>query len=195
MQGFLGVEKFKQIEGEPWRFRAFSWTRLRYDHIVDLREFANGMEGACTCEAHGFGWLKPGYREHPCRHIRDVKQWLTAEMWQNLMNQLHEELPPEKQTAYQVARIAFLTRHPQCAVYPDKRSENIHHSRGRRPAALVLDERFWIPVSLAGHLWVHANMAKARELRWNGVPLICELGAWETIPVDKNERMNESNDV
>jgi hypothetical protein len=55
-----------------------------------------------------------------------------------------------------------------------KRATQCHHSRGRS-GALLLDKRFWMPVSDAGHRWIHENVGKARELG-----LICEKGLWNT---------------
>jgi hypothetical protein len=49
----------------------------------------------------------------------------------------------------------------KCAVYPDKPATEIHHQKGREGYAddyarendipLILDERFWLPVSRDGH--------------------------------------------
>lgn len=47
-----------------------------------------------------------------------------------------------------------------------------HHSRGRI-GRLLLDRRFWTPVSAAGHEWIHANIEEAR-----GIGLICQRGEW-----------------
>ena len=50
----------------------------------------------------------------------------------------------------------------------------IHHCRGRAKS-LLRDKRFWMPVSRAGHRWLHANIAEARAHGW-----ICEAGQWNT---------------
>lgn len=92
--------------------------------------------------------------------------------------------PEEKKKAkrdYMRAKKKFLEAHPACAVTLYKRSTQIHHSRGRL-GALLLDERFWIPVSQTGHNWIHANIAMARKVRWNGIPLICKKGWWNRRP-------------
>lgn len=47
-----------------------------------------------------------------------------------------------------------------------------HHSRGRL-GSLLMDKRFWIALSKAGHRWIHANIAEARRHGW-----ICEKGDW-----------------
>lgn len=52
------------------------------------------------------------------------------------------------------------------------RATQCHHQRGRR-GVLLMDERYWIPVSDAGHRWIHNNPAEARKLG-----LLCEVGDW-----------------
>lgn len=49
-----------------------------------------------------------------------------------------------------------------------------HHTRGRR-GALLLDKRFWVAVSDAGHRWIHSNPQEARSLG-----LLCDKGQWNT---------------
>lgn len=41
--------------------------------------------------------------------------------------------------------------------------EDVHHMRGRN-GSLLLDERFWLAVSRAGHDWIHTNLAEADRL-------------------------------
>jgi len=50
-----------------------------------------------------------------------------------------------------------------CAVYPHLAATQVHHAKGRM-GNLLMDERYWIPVSAAGHRWVHAHPLEAREL-------------------------------
>lgn len=50
----------------------------------------------------------------------------------------------------------------------------VHHLRGRA-GSLKLDERFWMPISKAGHRWVHGNMEEARQHGW-----LCQIGEWNT---------------
>lgn len=50
----------------------------------------------------------------------------------------------------------------------------VHHTRGRL-GPLLMDERFWMPISKAGHRWVHANVEQARRHGW-----LCEPGKWNT---------------
>lgn len=73
---------------------------------------------------------------------------------------------------YAVKRVAFLERHPWCAVLPRRRANQVHHMRGRH-GALLLDERYWLAVSQAGHNWITAHPKQARARGF-----LCELGKW-----------------
>ena len=59
-----------------------------------------------------------------------------------------------------------------CAVFPEKRAVHVHHMRGR-VGALLLDERYWLPVSWAGHRWIHDNPGRARRMGW-----LAQRGQW-----------------
>lgn len=52
-----------------------------------------------------------------------------------------------------------------------------HHMRGRR-GTLLLDKRYWVAVSNAGHRWIENHPDKARTLG-----LLCAKGQWNT-PVE-----------
>jgi hypothetical protein len=56
------------------------------------------------------------------------------------------------------------------------RKADCHHTRGR-VGALLLDERFWLPLCRRHHDWVVANPQRARELG-----LLCQRGHWN-VPV------------
>lgn len=64
--------------------------------------------------------------------------------------------------AYSVLRKMFLKQHPNCAVFPDRESAEVHHSYGRR-GDMLLDTRFWFAVSREGHDKIHANPEWAEE--------------------------------
>ncbi len=54
------------------------------------------------------------------------------------------------------------------------KATDVHHQRGRANA-LLLDERFWLPVSRRGHDWINRNPAAAKLLGlvagpWNHQP-------------------------
>lgn len=54
------------------------------------------------------------------------------------------------------------------------RLTEIHHTRGRL-GSLLMDKRFWMAVSKAGHRYIHSHPAEARRRGW-----ICEAGLWNT---------------
>jgi len=55
-----------------------------------------------------------------------------------------------------------------CAVYPWLPAETVHHKMGRL-GKLLLDKRYWVALSLPGHIWVeeHPEEAKKRGLSLN----------------------------
>jgi len=79
-------------------------------------------------------------------------------------------------TIYRKRMREFLKRNSGCAVFAGKPSSQVHHSRGRLKA-LLLDERFWVPVSAEGHQWIHSHVAEAMRLG-----LMASRGKWNKQP-------------
>lgn len=52
--------------------------------------------------------------------------------------------------------------------------EDVHHSRGRC-GALLMDQRWWVPVCRTAHRWIGENVAQARDRG-----LTCPAGQWNT---------------
>jgi hypothetical protein len=73
---------------------------------------------------------------------------------------------------YSARRKQWLRSHRVCAVFPDKLATEVHHVRGRANG-LLLAERYWLPVSRAGHEWIGSHPAKAASLGW-----LCDRGKW-----------------
>lgn len=75
-----------------------------------------------------------------------------------------------------------------CCVYPYIVANQNHHQRGRIHG-LLLDERFWLPVSDAGHYLINTRPAWARKT-WaelgakdsRKLKLLCEVGQFNSIP-------------
>jgi hypothetical protein len=79
---------------------------------------------------------------------------------------------------YKARRIVFLSKpeNKVCRVFPHLPVTEIHHIKGRQGFAdqyaidndliLLLDERYWLPVSRKGHEWIHKNDAEARKKGW-----------------------------
>lgn len=55
---------------------------------------------------------------------------------------------------YRLMAKAFLIANPRCAVFPEKRSTQVHHRLGRH-GKNYLDMETWIAVSQAGHDRIH----------------------------------------
>lgn len=79
--------------------------------------------------------------------------------WNKIYNALKEAYLPNK----------------RCAVFPDKEAAQIHHIKGRSIKAfadetarqkntpLLVDVRWFLPVSAEGHEYIHANPKEARD--------------------------------
>lgn len=67
----------------------------------------------------------------------------------------------ERLKIYAKQRKVFLATHPLCVVFPDRKSEDIHHVIGRA-GKLLLDERYWLAVSREGHNLIHSNIKEAQ---------------------------------
>jgi hypothetical protein len=73
---------------------------------------------------------------------------------------------------YAEQRTVFLQKNRWCAVYPSKRATEVHHCRGRI-GGLLLNERYWLAVSSAGHHWIHSHPTLAKLNGW-----LAEKGEW-----------------
>lgn len=74
----------------------------------------------------------------------------------------------KKMVTYRKRVAAFLKAHPICAVTGQTATE-VHHKRGRIQS-LLLDTRFWLPVSRSGHDYIHRNPAFAMDNGWLALP-------------------------
>ena len=84
---------------------------------------------------------------------------------------------------YAKRRVFFLAQFTNCAVFPELRSNEIHHTRGRVGRLLNMED-YWLPVSRKGHDWINAHPAEARKRTWEwcGLPFLCSVGQWNTVP-------------
>jgi hypothetical protein len=73
---------------------------------------------------------------------------------------------------YAHLRREYLKTHKRCSVYPHLRATEVHHVRGRT-GGLLLDPRYWLAVSSAGHRLIHSNPDMARNRGW-----LCAKGEW-----------------
>ena len=80
---------------------------------------------------------------------------------------------------YAPIRDGFLKKNKRCAVYPEKKSTQVHHKEGRSYLTFhdqwakdndiprLLDVRFFLAVSQDGHNWIEANPNAAKEKGWS----------------------------
>lgn len=107
------------------------------------------------------GGIKPnGHANKPKRSVRARRLKTRSAGYESRMRVYRERVK------------LFLKRHPWCEVYPLLPSTQNHHERGRLKS-LLLDERFWHAVSMAGHEWIGAHPDEARKRG-----LLCEKGKW-----------------
>ena len=175
-------------QNEHFRYLVQSAT-TEEKYLVDL--LPADYTGGCNCPQFSFR-LSPkiaaGARgqKFRCRHIRLAREFALEKLLPLLAKELGQEepeieMPPVASTEYGKARNLFLSEHRQCAVFHHLESTEVHHTRGKL-GPLLMDERFWIPVSRLGHCWIDSNRDRARSNEWNGVPWLCAKGDWNRQP-------------
>lgn len=63
---------------------------------------------------------------------------------------------------YSRLRKEFLEANPRCAVFPNRKSTQVHHGAGREGPWLLRQED-WLAVSDEGHEWIHQNPESAKQ--------------------------------
>lgn len=66
---------------------------------------------------------------------------------------------------YNANRIVFIQKNPVCAV-SDNPATQVHHMKGR-DGDLLLDERFWLPVSADAHEEIERNPKWAFDMGYS----------------------------
>ena len=94
----------------------------------------------------------------------------------------HRSARKAKLDAFYNAEVAAWIPGRRCAVFPARAATQNHHKRGRL-GTLLIDKRFWIGVSMEGHVWIDANRAKAMKLG-----LLAAKGYWNLAPDDEETR-------
>jgi|SRR6267154_525189 len=57
-----------------------------------------------------------------------------------------------------------LPENERCPIFPELRTDQCHHVRGR--GKYLLDTTTWLAVSDKGHKWIHANVKESHEKGW-----------------------------
>jgi hypothetical protein len=68
----------------------------------------------------------------------------------------------KEERKYSVKAKVFLMLNPRCGVFPELRSNQVHHKKGRS-GKMLLEEKYFMAVSQAGHDWIRDNAAEALE--------------------------------
>lgn len=67
-----------------------------------------------------------------------------------------------KQERQYNAEVKEYLRGKMCAVFPERKATEVHHMKGRT-GGLLLDKRYWLPVSRDGHQKIENNPQWALE--------------------------------
>ena len=143
-------------------------------YTVNLLE--NDGHGQCDCDNWRFRvapMLDKGMVAS-CKHIQQCRIRLAMDV---IGAEVERTRPVNRvQSEYAEARQQWLSENSTCACCPSPAAD-VHHSRGRL-GDLLMDERYWVPVCRVCHDWIHSNMDAARDLVWEGRPLLCARGDW-----------------
>lgn len=92
----------------------------------------------------------------------------------------------DRMVEYNRLKAEFLAKHPDCAIYGAlKWATTIHHPFGRiltKKGDLLLETRWFIPVSLEAHTKIESNKSTYRQMTWKNpvtgvlVPMVAPLG-------------------
>jgi len=143
----------------PARSSKEKWTKQVFDAAPI---------GAIFTNKFGNSWVKTS------AGFKKVGQWPRRPL------RARSKLRSGQMRIYLHRRLVFLALHPRCVVFPSKPATDIHHARGRA-GTLLLDERFWLPVSRAAHRWIDDHPLQARRAGW-----LCAAGEWNRPPRDQH---------
>ncbi len=102
----------------------------------------------------------------PPRRIKPVSKAMTKKL-----REYAKRVKAWKQDRYCVGSLVIFKGLPICPPYPHLCEDN-HHKRGKL-GALLMDERYWLPVCRKLHNWIRDNPKIARDLG-----LLCQPGEW-----------------
>lgn len=122
----------------------------------------NNPDGACNCPNQKFCKWWGSEKKRPGKRKRLAPRSAKVKNYNAIYISLKESYLPGK----------------RCAVFPDRMAGQVHHIKGRsvnvyadtwaeqRDIPLLIDVRFWLPVSQEGHTHIHANTDEARQKGW-----------------------------
>lgn len=98
-------------------------------------------------------------------HEREAKQEQNSADRKNKSNSAGMRRESPKRAAQQIqyrARVKIWLIGKTCAVFPGRKATECHHKKGKN-GDLLLDERYWLPVSHEGHIEITNRPEWARE--------------------------------
>ena len=111
-----------------------------------------------------------------CGSCNRLNRKLEEKAQEPLKNQVPIKKRSDKMSgliARYMAQKLIWIRGKKCAVFPDKQAIDVHHKQGRvgyadewareQDIPLLLDERFWLPVSRDGHTKIEMNPDWAKK--------------------------------
>lgn len=151
---------------------------------------SNDGIGMCSCADHQFRCspkIAKGQKAQ-CKHVSACLKALGQAIVDRRVEQLRQEesKADREPTQYEALANEFKRVYPKCGVCAFGKTIDVHHSRGKL-GPLLIDQRFWIPVCRTCHDWIGSNPDAARKLTWNGIPVLCAKGEWNSQPGDECE--------
>lgn len=112
------------------------------------------------CKVPGCGKRTEGKTGLCASHNRAIRKIITTPI-KKVGDKLKKDL-----TAYAESRRVFLQKNPHCAVYPHLKATTIHHKKGRL-GKLLLDQKYWLAVSMQGHVYIELHPVEAKLKGWS----------------------------
>ena len=136
------------------------------------------MKPRKICKAHGC--LRPAFSHEYCDRrdhqlLRSDSSFIRAEERREAKKKepkkaISKQAPKRKKekSEYSVLRADFFEKpeNKMCRVYPWLEATDIHHMWGTENWRLLIVE-WWLPVSRAGHDYIHDNPEEAFDKKWS----------------------------
>lgn len=176
MKKYLGPAARKQNRRKASAVaRLAAYLRPSKSAMAVLRRFERGLIRESKKVRRNIKRVTKQTASRRVKYNRRVKVWLTE--------------PGNDQCTVFLASPAFrLYLQNLNGALTTPRATQVHHVRGRRltkQGDLLLEEKFWRPVSMTGHQWIDANRAKARELG-----LLAPFGEYNCWPKNNETKKN-----
>lgn len=120
----------------------------------------------CLCQESGLPLERNNHTASCNREQRKAEE--RAKRQKLVVNELRKVSPKMAAALkiYSKKKKAWLVG-KKCAVYPHLVAIEPHHMKGKATIELLLDERYWLPVSRPGHIWIEEHPKEAKEKGWS----------------------------